>query len=238
MVISTFFAIIVAGGSYFLGGFGRLFSDRIDIATGGYDAIIPTMLEDLPSLLIGIVVILVLSASMSTLSSLVMASSSTLALDLNKDNLIKNMDEKKQVFTIRCLIVVFILISVIIAIVQYKSSVTFIAQLMGISWGALAGAFLAPFLYGLYWKRTTKAAVWVSFIFSTVLMICNMLFRTAFPPILQSPINAGAFAMIMGLIFVPVISLLTKAPRKRLVDDAFASYDTKVIVSVKEDLGE
>ncbi|GFZ23006.1 sodium:solute symporter [Lacrimispora indolis] len=238
MVISTFFAIIVAGGSYFLGGFGRLFSDRIDIATGGYDAIIPTMLEDLPSLLIGIVVILVLSASMSTLSSLVMASSSTLALDLIKDNLIKNMDEKKQVFTIRCLIVVFILISVIIAIVQYKSSVTFIAQLMGISWGALAGAFLAPFLYGLYWKRTTKAAVWVSFIFSTVLMICNMLFRTAFPPILQSPINAGAFAMIMGLIFVPVISLLTKAPRKRLVDDAFASYDTKVIVSVKEDLGE
>ena len=238
MVISTFFAIIVAGGSYFLGGFGRLFSDRIDIATGGYDAIIPTMLEDLPSLLIGIVVILVLSASMSTLSSLVMASSSTLALDLIKDNLIMNLYEKKQVFTIRCLIVVFILISVIIAIVQYKSSVTFIAQLMGISWGALAGAFLAPFLYGLYWKRTTKAAVWVSFIFSTVLMICNMLFRTAFPPILQSPINAGAFAMIMGLIFVPVISLLTKAPRKRLVDDAFASYDTKVIVSVKEDLGE
>ena len=238
MVISTFFAIIVAGGSYFLGGFGRLFSDRIDIAAGGYDSIIPTMLEDLPSLLIGIVVILVLSASMSTLSSLVMASSSTLALDLIKDNLIKNMDEKKQVFTIRCLIVVFILISVIIAIVQYKSSVTFIAQLMGISWGALAGAFLAPFLYGLYWKRTTKAAVWVSFIFSTVLMICNMLFRTAFPPVLQSPINAGAFAMIMGLIFVPVISLLTKAPRKRLVDDAFASYDTKVIVSVKEDLGE
>ena len=238
MVISTFFAIIVAGGSYFLGGFGRLFSDRIDIAAGGYDSIIPTMLEDLPSLLIGIVVILVLSASMSTLSSLVMASSSTLALDLIKDNLIKNMDEKKQVFTIRCLIVVFILISVIIAIVQYKSSVTFIAQLMGISWGALAGAFLAPFLYGLYWKRTTKAAVWVSFIFSTVLMICNMLFRTAFPPVLQSPINAGAFAMIMGLVFVPVISLLTKAPRKRLVDDAFASYDTKVIVSVKEDLGE
>ncbi|WP_302803790.1 sodium:solute symporter family protein [Eubacterium callanderi] len=238
MVISTFFAIIVAGGSYFLGGFGRLFSDRIDIATGGYDAIIPTMLEDLPSLLIGIVVILVLSASMSTLSSLVMASSSTLALDLIKDNLVKNMDEKKQVFTIRCLIVVFILISVVIAIVQYRSSVTFIAQLMGISWGALAGAFLAPFLYGLYWKRTTKAAVWVSFIFSTVLMICNMLFRTAFPPVLQSPINAGAFAMIMGLIFVPVISLLTKAPRKRLVDDAFASYDTKVIVSVKEDLGE
>ena len=52
----------------------------------------------------------------------------------------------------RVLIVVFIALSVIIAIVQYKSNVTFIAQLMGISWGALAGAFLAPFLYSLFWK--------------------------------------------------------------------------------------
>lgn len=238
MVISTIFAVIVAGGSYFLGGFGRLYADKINIAADGYDAVIPKMLENLPSLLIGIVVILVLSASMSTLSSLVMASSSTLALDLIKDNIMKDMDDKKQVFVIRCLIVVFILISVIIAVVQYKSSVTFIAQLMGISWGALAGAFLAPFLYGLYWKRTTCAAVWTTFIFSTVLMASNMLFRSAFPPFLQSPINAGAVAMLAGLIMVPVISILTKAPDKKMVDDAFASYDKTVTVPLKEDLGE
>ena len=67
----------------------------------------------------------------------------------------------------RIFIAIFIAISVVIAIVQYKSSVTFIAQLMGVSWGALAGAFLAPFLYGLYWKRATKISVWVSFLFST-----------------------------------------------------------------------
>ena len=77
-----------------------------------------------------------------------MASSSTLTLDVLKDHVVKDMDEKKQVFIMRLLIVVFIAISVVIAIVQYKSNVTFIAQLMGVSWGALAGAFLAPFLYG------------------------------------------------------------------------------------------
>ena len=158
-VISTLFAVVVAGGCYFLGGFGRLYGDRVNVAADGYDAIIPAMLENLSPLLIGIVVILVLSASMSTLSSLVMASSSTLTLDLLKDNVVKDMDEKKQVLTMRGLIVVFIAISVVIAIVQHKSNITFIAQLMGVSWGALAGAFLAPFLYGLYWKRTTRAAV-------------------------------------------------------------------------------
>lgn len=72
MVISTVFAFIVAGGSYFLGGFGRLFSDKVDVAADGFDSIIPTMLSGLPDILIGIVVILVLSASMSTLSSLVL----------------------------------------------------------------------------------------------------------------------------------------------------------------------
>lgn len=238
MVISTLFAVIIAGGSYFLGGFGRLYSSIINVKATGYDAIIPTMLTGLPDLLIGIVVILVLSASMSTLSALVIASSSTLTLDLIKDNVVKNMDEKRQVLTIRVLIVVFILISVILAIIQYKSSVTFIAQLMGISWGALAGSFLAPFMYGLYSKKVTKASCWFSFIFSSVLMIANMLFKAAFPTWLQSPINAGACAMVVTLIMVPIISLFTKAPDKKLVDDAFASYDRRVTVSVKEDLGD
>ena len=147
-IVSTFFAIVVAGGCYFLGGFGRLFSDKIDIA-----------------------------------------------------------------------------------IVQYKSNVTFIAQLMGVSWGALAGAFLAPFLYGLYWKKASKASVWVSFLFSTVVMLANMLVRSSFPKLLQSPINAGAFCMIAGLVLVPVVSAFTPKPDAAAVEDAFSCYNEKVTVS-------
>ena len=238
MVISTIFAAIVAGGCYFLGGFGRLFSDQVDIATGGYDSIIPTMLSGLPDILIAIVVILVLSASMSTLSSLVLASSSTLTLDFLKDNFIPEMSEKKQVFLMRCLIVVFIAISVILAIVQYNSNVTFIAQLMGVSWGALAGAFLAPFLYGLYWKKATSAGCWCSFLFSVVVMLANIFANSAFPVVLQSPINAGAFCMIAGLILVPVVSLFTRRPDSALVDNAFSCYDRKVLVPQREALGD
>lgn len=232
-IISTLFALIISGGCYFLGGFGRLFSDSINVETEGFDAIIPTMMSYLPDALIGLVVLLVLSASMSTLSSLVIASSSTLTIDFLKDNFIKNMTEKSQVFIMRLLIVLFILISVIIAIVQYKSNITFIAQLMGVSWGALAGAFLAPLLYGLYWKRTTKAACWCSYIWGAGLMILNLLFRDAFPAALQSPINAGALAMLAGLIIVPVVSLLTPKPESELVEKHFSCFEKEVKVPAK-----
>ena len=237
-IISTVFAAIVAGGCYFLGGFGRLFSDQVDVAANGYDSIVPTMLEGLSTVLIAVVVILVLSASMSTLSSLVLASSSTLTLDFIKDTIVKDMDEKRQILTMRLLIVVFIAISVVLAIVQYRSNVTFIAQLMGVSWGALAGAFLAPFLYGLYWKKTTRGACWASFLFSTVVMLANIFFGKYFPTLLQSPINAGAFCMLAGLIIVPVVSLVTPRLPQGQIDRIFACYDRKVVVSVKDSIGD
>ncbi len=237
-IISTIFALVVAGGCYFLGGFGRLFSDQIDVAANGFDSIIPTMLSGLSPMLIALVVILVLSASMSTLSSLVIASSSTLTIDFIKDTFIKDMDEKKQVLYIRILIVVFIAVSAVLALIQYKSNVTFIAQLMGISWGALAGAFLAPFMYALYGKWVSRASCWVCFIFSSVLMIANIFFRSSFPAIMQSPINCGAIAMLAGLIIVPVVSAFTPKPDKALVDEAFACYDKETTVSQKTALGK
>ena len=238
MIISTIFALIVAGGCYFLGGFGRLYGDKVNVATDGFDAIIPAMLSELSPILIAVVVILVLSASMSTLSSLVLASSSTLTLDFIKGTLVKKMSEKKQLLLMRVLIAVFIAISVVIAILQYKSSVTFIAQLMGISWGALAGAFLAPFLYGLYWKRTSALSVWVCMIFSSVVMIANMVCKDLFPTLLQSPINAGVFCMLVGLIIVPVVSLFSKAPDSQHINHVFSCYDKKVVVSAKDSIGD
>ena len=222
-IISTLFAVVIAGGSYFLGGFGRLFDgDAIKKADGSiiYDAIVPTMLSKLPDLLIGVVVVLVLSASMSTLSSLVLTSSSTLTLDLIRDNFKKDMSEKKQLFIMRIFVLVFIVISVVIAL----DPPTFIAQLMGISWGALAGAFLAPFLYGLYWKKTTKAGVWVSFIVGVGFTVANMFGGW------MSPINAGALTMVAGLILVPIVSLITKKPDKAMVDEIFTCYDEVVTV--------
>ena len=231
-IISTFFAIVVAGGCYFLGGFGRLFdSEAIYGANGAvaYDAIIPAMLSTLPDVLIGVVVILVLSASMSTLSSLVLTSSSTLTIDFIKGNIAKQMDEKKQLLVMRVLIVFFIAISVILAL----DPPTFIAQLMGISWGALAGAFLAPFMYGLFWKRTSRASVWASFAAGVGITVLNMFFK-----FIKSPINAGAAAMLAGLVIVPVVSLIIPEKDKKRMDKIFACYDQTVEVKRKVALSE
>ncbi len=239
MIISTVFALIVAGGCYFLGGFGRLYPDAV---AKGFDNIVPTMLASLDNdFILALVLVLVLSASMSTLSSLVLTSASTLVLDLIKGTIVKNMDSKKQLLWVRIFILVFVAISVGIALSQYyapsgNEGTAFIAQLMGISWGALAGAFLAPFLLGLCWKKVTKPAVLTNFIFAVVVMATNMFVGKYLAPIneffkfMTSPVNLGAVVMLVGFVIVIVVSLFTKKPDREIIDKAFACYSKKVTV--------
>lgn len=256
-IISTIFAIIVAGGCYFLGGFGRLFVP----ATTDFDSIIPTMLEKAvhSDFLMGIVVILVLSASMSTLSSLVLTSSSTLTLDLIKGNIVKEekMTERKQMIIMRSFLAGFIVLSAVIAIVQKLYNFSEIASLMGISWGALAGAFLAPFLYGLYSKKITKSAVWTSFAVGLVIMIFSLAYKLAGANFMNvtfasgetvnfaNAVVAGAIAMIAGLILVPIVSLCTYRLEKKKgildtdkVDQMFSCFEGTVLVKKTSSLGE
>lgn len=224
-VISTLFAVVIAGGCYFLGSFARIFDSSAFTDGSGaviYDAIIPSVLSRMPDIIVGLALILVLSASMSTLSSLVLTSSSTLTLDFIKGTIVKNMNEKKQLLIIRILLAFFILISAVIALIQYKSKVTFIAQLMGISWGALAGSFLGPFIYGLYWKRTTRASVWTSFAVAICITVSNMFFNY-FP----TPIYAGVAAMLASLIIVPIVSLISKKPNNVNTQEIFSCYNKK-----------
>lgn len=246
-VISTFFAIVVAGGCYFLGGFGRLFTTQDAVSKEGFDSIVPTMLSGLPDVIIAIVLVLVLSASMSTLSSLVLTSSSTLTLDFIGGFRKKKAGEKSNMLVLRVFVAMFILISAAIAILQAKSKVTFIAQLMGISWGALSGSFLAPFLYGLYWKKTTKASVAASFIFGTCMMIFQLLVSlgavkvgsNAFLSfVFKNSLYSGVFCMLASMVIVPVVSLLTKSSLPSGVDGMFSCYDRTVTVAAKNILTE
>lgn len=237
-IISTVFAVVVAGGCYFLGGFGRLFSTPEAVAAQGYDSIIPSMLSQLSPFFLSLAVILVLSASMSTLASLVLTSSSTLVMDFCKQTITKKMEDKAQLMLIRILVVVFIAISAVLAIFQYKSNLMFIAQLMGISWGTLAGAFLAPFLYGLYFKKATPAACWVSFIVAVCAMTLNLFCPQIFPSFFRSSINAGVLVMSINLILVPLVSFVTRKPDKALVEHCFSCYETPTQAPLRSTLGE
>ena len=231
-VISTVFAFIVAGGCYFLGGFGRLFGMPPVLPSGklAFDSIVPSMLVTLPDVIIALVVLLVLSASMSTLASLVLTSSSTMTLDLiyrdkkslpgevqegSIDDEVSEKIELRKVVVMRVLIVFFITISLMIAL----NPPTFIAQLMGISWGALAGAFLAPFMLGLYWRGVTTASVWACFVWGVGITVVNMMLGN---PI--NPINCGAIAMVGGFPVVWLVSLLTPKMNRNLVNSIFECY--------------
>ncbi len=252
-IISTIFATIVAGGCYFLGGFGRLYGGIEGIVSESgsvsFDAIIPSMLNTLSSyswgdIIIAVVIVLVLAASMSTLSSLVLTSSSTLTLDVIDRK--SNMPEKKKMLVMRIFIAFFVAVSAIIAIVKDAFGFTFIAQMMGVSWGALAGAFLAPFLYGLYWKKTTKAAVWASFAFgilvTVVQLLCSFGVITFSGEILSylfaSSIRSGVLAMVGGLVLVPVVSLITPKMQTSVIEEKFSCYNKEVTVTVKEKLSK
>jgi SSS family solute:Na+ symporter len=244
-IISTFFALIVAGGCYFLGGFGRLY--KVDVAVEGFDAVIPEMLSSLPAVIIGIVIVLVLSASMSTLSSLVLTSSSTMTLDLIAPLRKKELQEKRQLLIMRIFIVVFIVVSAAIAIVQAKSRNLFIAQMMGVSWGALAGAFLAPFLYGLYWKKTTKLSAAVCFVWGVGLEVVQLLVSLKvldvsgsafFSFVFNNSIYSGVIAMVGGLVIVPVVSLLSRKTCPKNTEEMFSCYQANRTVGITDNLGK
>lgn len=253
-VISTVFAVIVAGGCYFLGGFGRLYADRIPLNAAGspdsFDAIIPAMLDSVEkslgnggAWLIGLVLILVLAASMSTLSSLAMTSASTITLDLIAPLCKKKLSEKTHMLIMRILLAVSIIIAAAIAILVVVSkevaSKLYISDLMGMSWGTLAGCFLAPFLYGLYWKKVTRAAVWTGFAtglgITMTQFILNAVCKITFEnPVLAyfcgSSINAGMLAMAVGLVIIPIVSLITRRSRPEGTEAMFSCYDRMVTV--------
>jgi len=214
-LISTVFAVFIACGSYFMGGFGRLFYNAEPVV---FDEIVPTMLtKTLPDILIGVVLLVVLSASISTLASLVITSSTTVVKDF-VGGFKSDIKDKTALAMIRVFCVFFIVLSVLIA--AYPNSM--ITTLMGLSWGALAGSFLGPFIYGLFWRRTTKAACWVSMLFAVGLIVSNLFAKFTTPSI------AAATAMLSSLLIVPLVSLITPRPKKETIDFAFKAYGEKL----------
>ena len=195
-IISTVFAFIVAGGCYFLGGFGRLY-DPVIGANGkiAFDTSSSTMTLDL-----------------------IYRDKKSLDGEVEEgaiDDVVAEKIERRKVVIMRVLIVFFIAISLLIAL----NPPTFIAQLMGISWGALAGAFLAPFMLGLYWRGVTTASVWACFAWGVGLTVVNMLIGN---PI--NPINCGAIAMLGGFPVVFLVSLLTPKLPQKDVNQIFLCY--------------
>jgi len=218
-IVTTFFSLIIVFSAYFAGAMTHIFFDetsipRISPEDGriNFDALVPTLLTNkLPEVLMAVILLLILS-SMSTLSSLVLVSSSAVAIDMYKGHINPNISKKNSLLMMRFLSALFIIISFFIA--KYKFAV--IVTLMSLSWGAVAGALMAPYFYGLYWKRATKEGAFAG-------MLTGCIVSTSLFFILgesKSPM-ASSIGMITPFIVVPIVSLFTKPPKDGVLKKAF-----------------
>ena len=224
--ISTAFAGLMAGAAYLTGSFSRLFPAVEDLAAAGkYDEVMPTVLtEALPEALVAVILLLVLSASMSTLAGLVMISGSAITIDLVQGELRPGLSKSTAVMLLRLLIVVFILLSVVLAQQQWQ----LIVNLMALSWGVVAGCFLGPFVWGLFWRRVSAASVWATFVFALAFM-GGLGYHYASDPATAGYVPVlAALTMVASLVITPLVSLVTPAPAESRVAAAFATEASQV----------
>ena len=230
-VVSTLFALIIGFGAYFTGALSAFFPELAGVAS---DDIVPNMMNIvIPTGLTGLIAVLILSASMSTLSSVSLASASVIAVDIYKGAVKKDASDKKVNWVMKSLCLVFVAISVILAILNEKYKISAIAYLMGLSWGTLAGCFMGPYVLGVLWKKVSRPAVWASIIGSVLLTVVLIFvfgydrngWDCSFGLAIKSGIGCspmiGVICMAYSLIVTAVVSLFTKAPDKETVDAAF-----------------
>ncbi|NCA67196.1 MAG: hypothetical protein EOM87_03930, partial [Clostridia bacterium] len=236
-IISTIFALVIAGGAYFMGGFARVF-DGINPANP--DMIMPQLFEaSMPAAFMGFVAVLIFAASMSTLAALALAGSSAVAVDFYKGYVKKDASDKSTKTVLKIMCVVYVAISVLLAVFKIEA----IVALMGFSWGTLAGCFIGPYFYGLYWKKTTKAGAWASIIASLVVTFGLFLYFgitkpnplfTGFLAVVKGGLSKspliGVIAMTVSMIITPVVSLFTAKPSAEHIEKVFSFVKKGVVV--------
>lgn len=215
-IVTTIFALILAGGAYFLGSYTHLFFDAVPLENGkpNTDLLMPMLINRVvPEALTVLIVILILSASMSTLSSLVLVSSSVISIDL-AGTLLPKLSAKASLRVMRACCAVFVLLSLWLATARPG----FILTLMSISWGTIAGVFLAPYLYGLYYKKATRTGAWAAALTGLAISLgfnIALNFSSAKVPMV------GSLAMLVPLLVLPAVSLVTQDVPAHVVSKAF-----------------
>mgnify|MGYP001024206738 CR=1 FL=1 len=219
-IVCTLFSLLIAFGAYFTGSFSRLFFNNKMPMVGGQpnpDVIMPQIVNRvLPESLGVIILLLVMAASMSTLASLVLVSSSAVAIDLVKDTFYPGISRRAVVLLMRILCLVFVGLSLWIALRRP----TVILALMSLSWGAVAGSFLAPYLYGLFWRGVTKAGAWSGIISGLGISVGLSLYFNMDESLIPT---LGTLAIVVPLAVVPLVSLVTKKYPEAFLQKIFGS---------------
>jgi SSS family solute:Na+ symporter len=217
-IVTTVFALMIGCSAYYTGAASHVFFDPAALprnAAGAiqYDLIIPTLLTTrLPQVLLALILLLVLSASMSTLSSLVLVSSSSVAIDLYPSRIDAKTGKDRSVAMMRFLSAIFIVISYFIS----RFQIGIIVYLMSLSWGVVSGSFAAPYILGLYSRRVTKPAAYAGLLTGAATMIILFFVMGAG----RSPL-AASIAIVVPFIVVIAVSMFTSPPDNEVLQKAF-----------------
>ena len=211
-VISTFFALIVAGGGYFIGSLAHLFFTSLDdipgSGSGKTDYLIPNMLKmsEISDVLIGVILVLLIAASVSTLSSITITATSTLTMDFVAPVVMKTNDKIKESRVTKLLCIIFVVLSYIIA-----NSNTPILDMMSYSWGIISGSFLAPYALSLYRKDINGKGAWAGILSGFVValppVVCKLLSLDISIPGFGKIMDMGPHFACLAMIFSLVMCL-------------------------------
>lgn len=229
-VISTIFCLVIGCGAYLVGSASRLILGG-QLPEGGIDAVIPAVLMEvlgsgaLGLILLAIIMVLLLSASMSTLEAVVLTSASAVAVDLIPSVRNKSFRPSSQMLLTRGFCLAFVACSFIFA----TQNIPIIVSLMSFSWGVVSGCFIGPYIWGLFSKRITRIGAYAGMLgglltvgISTLVISLNSGFSAAAA---RSP-EMGVAAMAVSLVIVPLVSLVTKNKKEEAerVDAVFECY--------------
>lgn len=204
MIASTAFAVLIGGVAYFVGSTTRIFLTPVTTPAAFRDGVpladrlMPELLTNvIPEALAVVILLLILSASMSTLAALVLISSSSFSRDFYAGFIKKDISDRSLTSLMRVMSAFFVFLSVTLAYMNFDS----IVAILGISWGAIGSFFLGPFVWGLFCKRVNRIGALISGLGG--LAICLVLYFTGMP----SP-QAGTIGMIASLLLNPVVSYI------------------------------
>lgn len=166
------------------------------------DFVVPLILQaGLPSVVSALMVAGIFSAGMSTISSLLLTSTSAVSRDLYQRILKRDATDEDTLKVSRIVTAVLGVIAIAIGILKPGSIFTIIL----FAFGGL-GIWAAPIVVGMYWKRTSRAGVWISVIAGEIFYIAML---TNFKWI-ACGFNPLIVAFIFTVAVLVLVSLVTK----------------------------
>lgn len=163
------------------------------------------------AIITGVIIAGILAATMSTADSQLLTAASAVSQNIFQEFFGKKLSQKTSMIVARMAVIVIAIIAVIWA--KDEGSVF---EIVSFAWAGFGAAFGPVMLFGLFWKRTNKWGALAGMVVGGAMVF---IWKYCVAPI------GGVLAIyellpafVLACVAIVVVSLLTKAPEKEIVD--------------------